>query len=213
VFAASAAGDIDAAARVENVIMAAVPLFSDGTGHWGDARADTARTALYSGGTLIGEEPSGYAEFEVPPGTRAYRLEQSATRGAPFRLSTSVSAAWTFRSSTAGETPVRLPLSTVRFSPRVDEQNVAPAGARFVIPVTVERTTGSAARANRTLTVDFSVDGGRTWRPATVRGKGDRRTAQVTNPAGPGYVSLRANATDAAGNTAAVTVLRAYAVG
>jgi hypothetical protein len=212
VFAPSIAGDIDAALRFGDVIVAAVPLFGDGLGHWGDARTETARTALYAGGQLVGEEPSGYAEFEVPPGDAGYRLEQSATRGAPFRLSTSVSAAWTFHSASAGETPVRLPLSTVRFSPRVDEENnAAPAGA-FVIPVTVERTTGSAAKPNRTLTVEFSTDDGRTWQPATVRGTGDRRTVQVTNPAG-GFVSLRANATDTAGNTAAVTVLRAYAVG
>ena len=109
------------------------------------------------------------------------------------------------RSAKAGETPVRLPLSTVRFSPQVDTRNVAPAGRSVVIPVTVERPTGSAAKPNRTLTVDFSTDDG--------RGTGDHRTARVLNPAGAGYVSLRANATDAAGNTAAVTVLRAYAVG
>ncbi|GAA3934881.1 S8 family serine peptidase [Actinoplanes auranticolor] len=212
VFAPWVGGDINAALRIENTIVAGVPLFGDGVGHWGDARPDTARTALYSGGKLIGEEPSGYAEFEVPAGNAQYRLEQSATRGAPFRLSTSVSAAWTFRSATAGETPTRLPLSTVRFSPRVNELNVAPAGKAFSIPVTVGRTSGSAARPNRTLTAEFSTDDGRTWQPATVRGTGDRRTVQVTNPAGPGFVSLRANATDAAGNTAAVTVLRAYEV-
>jgi subtilisin family serine protease len=213
VFAPSAAGDINAALRIENTIFAGVPLFSDGDGHWGDARTETARTALYAGNRLIGEEPSGYAEFEVPAGNTAYRLEQSATRGAPFKLSTSVSAAWTFRSAAAGEEPVRLPLSTVRFSPRVDQQNVAPAGRAFVIPVTVERTADSAARPNRTLKVEFSTDDGRTWRPATVRGSGDQRTVQVTNPAAGGFVSLRANATDTAGNTAAVTVLRAYPVG
>ncbi|RSM65419.1 peptidase S8 [Actinoplanes sp. ATCC 53533] len=213
VFAPSVAGDLDAAVRIEDLIVAGIPLFSDGVGHWGDARADTARTALYAGGTLIAEVASGYAEFKVPPGNARYRLEQSASRGAPFRLSTSVSGAWTFRSATAGEAPVRLPLSTVRFSPRVDAKNVAPAGEPVVIPVTVERPTGSAAKPNRTLTVEFSTDDGRTWRPATVRGTGDHRTARVINPAGPGHVSLRANATDAAGNTAAVTVLRAYAVG
>jgi len=63
------------------------------------------------------------------------------------------------------------------------------------------------------LTAEFSTDDGRTWQPATVRGTGDRRTVRVTNPAAGGFVSLRANATDAAGNTAAVTVLRAYEVG
>nr|BFE73936.1 hypothetical protein GCM10020092_072370 [Actinoplanes digitatis] len=163
-FAPSVAGDVDVAARVGDVIMTGVPLFGDGAGHQGDARTATARAALYRDGTLVGEEPSGYAEFEVPPGDARYRLEHSATRGAPFRLSTSVSAAWTFRSASAGETPVRLPLSTVRFSPPVDAKNVAPAGRAFAFPVTVERTTGSAAKPNRTLTVDFSTDDGRTWR-------------------------------------------------
>ncbi|GIE91699.1 Subtilase family protein [Actinoplanes regularis] len=213
VFAPSVADDIDAAVRNENVIVAGVPLFGDGLGQWGQARTETARTALYAGGTLIGEEPSSYAEFEVPPGNAKYRLEQSATRGAPFRLSTSVSSSWTFRSASAGETPVRLPLSTVRFSPRLDERNTAPAGKAFVIPVTVDRLADSAAKPNRTLTVEFSTDDGRTWQSAKVYGTGDRRLVQVTNPAGTGYVSLRANATDTAGNTAAVTVLRAYAVG
>jgi hypothetical protein len=192
--------------------VAAVPLFGDGDGHWGDSRTETARTALYSGGKLIAEQPSNYGEFEVPAESAQYRLEQSATRGAPFRLSTSVSAAWTFRSGQADPEGERLPLSTVRFSPRVDENNVAPAGQAVSIPVTVGRTEDSAARPNRTLTVDFSTDDGRTWRKATVRGTGDQRTALVTNPAGTGFVSLRANATDTAGNTAAVTVLRAYEV-
>jgi subtilisin family serine protease len=213
VFAPSVAGDLTFAARIENLIAAGVPLFGDGVGNWGDARTDTARTALYSGGKLIGEEPSGYGEFEVPAGDAEYRLEQSATRGAPFRLSTSVAAAWTFRSAAAGETPVSLPLSTLRFSPRVNDRNVAPAGRLFVIPVTVGRPTGSAAKPNRTLTVEYSTDDGRTWKKAKVWGAGDRRVALLTNPAGTGFVSLRGKATDAAGNTASVTVLRAYQVG
>ncbi|HEY0001672.1 MAG TPA: S8 family serine peptidase, partial [Actinoplanes sp.] len=212
VFAPAIGGDIDAALRIGNVIVAVVPLFGDGVGNWGDSRTETARSALYANGKLIGEQPSAYAEFEVPAGNAEYRLEQSATRGAPFRLSTSVSSAWTFRSAATDAELVRLPLSTVRFSPTVDANNVAAAGRDFVIPVTVERTTGSAAKPNRTLTVEYSIDDGRTWRPATVGGTGDERTVQVINPAS-GFVSLRANATDAAGNTAAVTVLRAYAVG
>ncbi|MEU4215233.1 S8 family serine peptidase [Actinoplanes sp. NPDC026623] len=212
VFAPSVAGKGAVAVRVENLIASGVPLFGDGLGHQGDARTVTARTALYTGGKLIGEQPLGYAEFEVPAGSARYRLEQSATRGAPFRLSTSISAAWTFRSATAGETPVRLPLSTVRFSPRVNSSNVAPAGRAFVIPVTVERTADSAAKRNRALTVEFSTDGGRTWHKAPVRGAGDRRTVRVTNPR-TGFVSLRAKATDVMGNTAEVTVLRAYQVG
>jgi hypothetical protein len=35
---------------------------------------------------------------------------------------------------------------------------------------------------------------------------------RVTNPARPGYVSLRVQGTDSAGSTASVTIINAYAV-
>ena len=195
--------------RAQNRITANIPLFSDGSGHQGRSLTmDSARTALYSGDTFYGEAKADHAAFEVPAERRDYRLEMSATRSAPFRLSTSVSGVWTF-SSERGDTS--LPLSTVRLSPRLDLGNNAPAGL-FAIPVTVERSTGWAAAPNRTLTAEFSVDDGRTWQPARVNGSGDRRTLQVSNPPS-GFVSLRVNATDTAGNTTAMTTIRAYAIG
>ncbi|WP_250009900.1 S8 family serine peptidase [Actinoplanes sp. M2I2] len=204
VFAPSVTSDdsFDLADRSGNTISANIPMFGDGAGHWGSVTApDTSRTALYADGTLIGESSSRFPSFPVPAERKTYRLEQSATRSAPFRLSTSISGAWTF-SSAAGDTI--LPLSTIRFSPRGD----APAGD-YRIPVTVDRAIGSAAAANRTLTVDFSTDDGRTWRPATI--SKDRRTVKVTNPAS-GFVSLRAAASDTEGNTATMTAIRAYEI-
>ena len=195
--------------RTGNTVEGGVLLFGDGAGNEGFSAVDRTRIALYSGGDLIGETPEDYATFTVPPGESGYRLEQSATRSAPHRLSTSVDGVWTFRSATSAE-PVRLPISTVRFSPPVDPENVAPAGRPFMIPVQVVR---GSAQPNRVLTVEFSADDGKTWQAATVTGAGDKRTVRVTNPAGPGYVSLRAHATDTAGNTAVITAIRAYAVG
>ncbi|MFG2101984.1 hypothetical protein ACGFJ5_15430 [Micromonospora echinaurantiaca] len=54
--------------RQGDVIVLDVPLHSDAEGHAGGSAADTARTALYRDGVLVGEnaEP-GYGEFEVPP--------------------------------------------------------------------------------------------------------------------------------------------------
>jgi subtilisin family serine protease len=210
VFAPSVAGDIDAAVRAGDVIGVGLPLFSEGSGNLGSSVTDTARVALYSGDRLIGENADQWGEFEVPAADAPYRLEVSATRGAPFRLSTAVSATWTFRSATGD---ARLPLSTVRFSPRLDDRNAAPAGRAFTVPVTVERQKGSAATRNRVLGAEVSYDDGRTWRPAAVSGSGDRRTLRVTHPAGTGFVSLRVNATDTAGNTVTQTVIRAYAIG
>ncbi|GAA1658447.1 S8 family serine peptidase [Actinoplanes couchii] len=207
VFAPSVAGN-DAVVRRDDVIVAAAPLFGDGGGHPGWSQFDRGRAALYANGTLIGEEAAGYAEFPVPAARTPYRLEMSAARGAPHRLSTSVAGVWTFTSAAGDQ---RLPLSTVRFSPDLDEQNTAPAGS-FAVPVTVEPQPGSAARPTRRLTAEFSTDDGRTWRPARVAGSGDRRVLTVTNPAGPGAVSLRVHAIDQAGNTTTITVVRAYLV-
>ncbi|MEV4389285.1 S8 family serine peptidase [Micromonospora sp. NPDC049580] len=199
-------GDLDTVFRKGDTIEASIPLFGEGAGHWGQRYlTDSARTALYAGGVLIGETTSLDGEFAVPAERRDYRLEMSATSPAPHRLSTAVSGLWTF-SSANGDT--RLPLSTVRFSPSLDSNNAAPAGT-FTVPVTVTPLAGSAATANRTLTAQFSVDDGKTWRSASV--SADRRTLRVTNPAA-GYLSLRVNATDRTGNTATVTVIRAYAV-
>jgi hypothetical protein len=209
VFAPSVAGDIDAAVRAGDLIAVGLPLFSEGSGNLGWSMTDTSRVALYSGDRLIGAAADQYAQFEVPAGEAPYRLEVSATRGAPFRLSTAINAAWTFRSATGD---ARLPLSTVRFSPRLDDHNAAPAGRAFDIPLTVGRQKGSAATRNKALDVQVSYDDGRTWQAAAVRGSGDHRVARVSHPAGPGFVSLRVNATDTAGNTFTETVIRAYAL-
>jgi subtilisin family serine protease len=202
VFGPSATGDPHSfgVIRSGDQIRPAIPLFGDGAGHWGDSVTDTQRTALYAHGKLIGESASDFPEFPVPAKRAAYRLEKSATRSAPFRLSTSVSAVWTFPSA-SGDTV--LPVSTVRFSPKQ-----ASAGSS-TIPVTVDRAPGSAAGTDCTLTAEFSTDDGRTWRTATV--SSDRRSIRVTNPPS-GFVSLRATATDTAGNTATVTVIRAYTI-
>jgi len=199
--------------RTGDTISAYVPLFSEGSGHAGWSSTDAKHYALYSGDTLVGEFDGDYAEFVVPAGTAAYRLEATATRSAPHTLSTQVGGVWRFRSGhVAGETPQRLALSSVRISPKLDEHNAAPAGQSFDVPLTVEHQTGSAAGRATEVTLEVSYDDGRTWRAARVRGAGDHRVATLRHPAGPGFVSLRVQASDAGGNAVSTTVLRAYAI-
>jgi hypothetical protein len=57
-----------------------------------------------------------------------------------------------------------------------------------------------------------SYDDGKTWRPAAVTRAGDHFDVRVNHPAA-GYASLRAKATDSAGNTVEQTVIRAYTIG
>jgi subtilisin family serine protease len=198
------------AVRAGDLIFAGVPLFGEGSGHPGVSTVDSARVALYSGNTLIGENADQYGEFEVPSAAAGYRLEASATRGVPHTLSSTVSAVWTFRSGhVTGEQPAPLSLSTVRISPRLDDRNAAPAGRRFDIPLTVEhQATGRA----RVVTAEVSYDDGQTWQRATVRGGGDHRVVTVRHPRSAGFVSLRVHAAGAAGNSVTQTVIRAYAL-
>ncbi|MGW1452808.1 S8 family serine peptidase [Micromonospora sp. NPDC002411] len=197
--------------RIGDEIQVDVPLHSDAEGHAGGSVVDTARTALYRNGVLVGESSdTGFGAFAVPPGAAAYRLEVSAKRSFTD-LSTEVSTAWTFRSRHVGGDDYRqLPVSAIRFTPPLSVDNAAPAGRSLVIPVQVQRQPGAAGSRVTKLTVDVSYDGGKTWQSARVRHGGHGWTATVRHPAGPGYASLRATAKDAAGNTVTEKIIQAY---
>ncbi len=57
----------------------------------------------------------------------------------------------------------------------------------------------------------MSYDDGATWAPATVARDGAKWSVSVLHPES-GFVSLRAKASDAQGNTVEQTVIRAYAL-
>jgi hypothetical protein len=208
------------ARRQGNIIDVLLPLYADAAGH--PRLAGFVRGAyfgqpgvirLYRGETLIGELPqAGIGTFEVPAAVDTYRLFAEATAAdANWPLSTRVSAEWTFRSGPS-PVPVALALLAVRYAPVLDLTNAAPAGRSMTIPVTAERQDGAPPATITALTVEVSTDDGATWRPpvalVTVGGAG-RLT--VMNP-GSGYVSLRAKATDSAGNSVTQTIIRAYRV-
>ncbi|MFD0784733.1 peptidase S8, partial [Micromonospora azadirachtae] len=171
------------------------------------------RVALYRGDTLLGSVDKPVGQFTVPAGPAAYRLEASATRAQPSTLSTSVSSVWTFRSGhVPAEKSQRLPLSTVRLSPPLDELNAARAGRHFDIPLTVQWQPGSSAGRTKRVSVEVSYDDGQTWQRAVVTGSGEHRVVKVKHPKAAGFASLRVQAGDDAGNTVTQTVIRAYAI-
>jgi hypothetical protein len=187
------------ASRTGDRIDVGLPLYGDRAGHAGSlAPTDTACTALYRDGQMVdGFARSGRGSFTVPPAPAGYRLEVDDTRSTD-ELTTRLSAAWTFRSGHAdGTEPIRL--ATVRFRPDT------PAGRVCTLPVAVEGQSRTTA-----LTVDISYDDGATWSPAAVRPARTGWTATVRHPAGTGYASLRATATDVTGSTVTETIIRAY---
>lgn len=196
--------------RQGDTLSVLAPLYGDGNGRAGFSSIATGRIVVERAGEPLAEVDGLTGKVEVPPDDAGYRLTISAQRPEPATLSTRVSVAWTFRSAhTDEDAPVRLPLSTVAFSPPVDSENSAPVEQTAVIPVTVTAQPDSGAGENRTLTMDVSYDDGATWAPTEVVGG----QAVLTHPGTPGYVSLRASATDTAGNTVTQTVIRAYRIG
>ncbi|MFI0503858.1 S8 family peptidase [Streptomyces albogriseolus] len=201
----------DGVIREGDTLIANPALFSDAAGHVGSpAFADRARTALYRGGQLVGENQYvGFGTFDVPAARATYRLEAFAEQTV-FGLSSRVDAAWTFPSENTGSTAV-LPLLTIGFSPRLNSDNAAPSNRAFNIPVTVTRQPGAPKTGTiRTPKVEVSYDDGKTWRTAEVNRRGKQWNAVVHHPSGSGHVSLRATASDTAGSAVTQSVIRAY---
>jgi len=194
--------------RDGNTISVDLPLYSDGAGHIGFG-GDSGNTVLYRDGAKVGEVGSGgEGDFTVPAGDAAYRLEVHSERGTPHTLSTRTDATWTFRSAHVDDWAA-LALWAVRYTPKLGEQNTAPAGCAFTIPMTVSAQPGAQTGRLREVTVEVSYDDGATWTRAKMTGG----AAVVQHPKGSGFVSLRAVAHDTAGNSLEQTIIRAYRYG
>lgn len=110
---------------------------------------------------------------------------------------------WTFTSEheAASENSKPLPLMAIRFAPDLDDHNRARAGYPLVIPVLVQQQRDSAHGSPRSLRVEVSYDGGKTWRRTPLLGSGLKRFALVAHLAGAAFVSLRVTAADSLDNT------------
>ncbi|WP_157434038.1 MULTISPECIES: S8 family peptidase [Actinoalloteichus] len=169
-------------------------------------------TTLSHGSEVIGTQPGiGNALFAVPSGDEVFTLDVTGTRALPWSVyGTEIDASWTFASGTVdGELPEGLPLLGVGFSGEVDELGQAPAGVEYPLELTVN---GVADDQLTELSLEVSYDDGATWTAVEVTSTEDGATALLTHPAEDGFVSLRASAADAAGNTVEQTMLRSYGI-
>lgn len=189
--------------RHGNDLYGSLPLLADGAGRPGESVYEAAEVRLYRDGELIfvSEDPLVREFLTLPPEPGEYLLTTSIRRHGVAAVSTEVTGSWTF---TSGETSAetRLPLAAVHFAPRLDLASTARAGAAHRIPVTARGTDGAVA----SLKVSVSYDEGASWRTVPVVGGG----IVVRNPARGEGLSLRAEVTDAAGNTARQEIHHAY---
>jgi hypothetical protein len=188
----------------------APPADGDAGGRAGYSATDTASVTVFKDGFQVGTAPLIAGRFTVPSAAGRYRVVQESSRSTPFTLSTKVSTTWTFRSGHLdGTAPQALPVSAIRFSPTLDSTNKTPANCVFALPIQVQHQPGSAAAGTASFRLEVSYDDGQTWTRTPALGMGDHRVALVHHPTGSGFVSLRAAATDIAGNTVEETIIRA----
>ncbi|MFI6263079.1 S8 family peptidase [Micromonospora sp. NPDC051006] len=189
------------------------PLHGDGAGHMGFRHVvgGSVQVDLYRNGVKIGDANQAPWTWDVPAAKGDYRLAATFRSDPAFSLSTLVDAEWTFKSAHVGDGDlVKLPMTAIRYTPELDIDNRAPANRLFAIPISLDRQVGAAPGRTRSLTVEASFDDGKTWRKLSVQRSGEKAVAWVRNPAGTGFVSLRAAAADTSGNTVKQTVIRAY---
>jgi subtilisin family serine protease len=200
-----------AATRTGDEIVFAPELISDASNRSSWSMGDE-HTTVVRNGQVIQDDSSAGAYFSVPPAAADYRITIAADRAEPAVLAKNMTTTWTFRSGHVdGDKPLALPVSTIRFTPRVDENNTAQAAyGGIVVPISVEAQAGSQAGDCKSLTVQVSYNDGKTWTPAHLDTMGNRAVALLQNPDGHGYVSLKALATSKSGSTVEQTVLRAF---
>ncbi|MGW6894269.1 hypothetical protein [Streptomyces chartreusis] len=188
-----------------------IPMFSDGQGHRAVTNTTSARTVVTAGGsTLIDEQTEPCATVSGLPVKRTtYRISTDLTRDpALSRVTTHVVADWTFTSRRpARDVEEDLPLTTVRFTPRLTASSTAKAGSTLRVPLTVE---GAAPGSQlERLSVQVSYGGGDTWRPVRVQ-SGAGKSVVLHHPRGASSVSLRSVVEDKAGNVGRQTIYSAY---
>ncbi|MFC4852005.1 S8 family peptidase [Actinophytocola glycyrrhizae] len=221
VFGPGFTADGEFASRSGDVLAVNLPLYGDaGLDRAGVSEVDSGRTVLYREGVKVGATTQpGVGQFEVPAGRFTYRLEVDSVRSGVADLSTRISGVWTFGSQrppepdpkTKGKGGTGLPLMAVRFAPPGLDPDNAATSTSVRIPVAVQRQHNAPAAEVTGLSVAASFDDGRTWRPLTVTmDRPSGGTVEITHPRGARYVSLRAQASDSAGDTVTQTVIRAY---
>lgn len=184
----------DAADRFDCLALAGIPMRSS--------------LSLTRDGSPVGAPVSGspVGDFAIAPGAATYRLSYDQTTTQP--VATDTSTTWTFRSTgPGGSSIVAAPLLEIGYVLPLGAGN-RPNGDQATF--TVNRVHGVPAAAIRSLAVQTSVDGGKTWTTATVRNLGGGRFT-VTLPNARGHwVSLRSTATDAGASAIQQTLINAY---
>lgn len=168
--------------------------------------------------------------FDIPSDEATYRMEGTFTLPSSGyfgpnekvkRYASKVENIWTFRSKVptaqecgADEAPTCSvpPLLQLRYDLDLNLDNQARAGKKHRIGITAAPASHSTEGGTvESLSLSYSLDAGRTWLNAEVKGSGTRFTAELNHTATKdAEVWLKAEAKDTKGNTVTQTVQKAY---
>ncbi|WP_165355130.1 S8 family serine peptidase [Nocardioides oleivorans] len=206
--------------RVGNFFAVNVPTASTGvdgvTGGMLD-EGSTVETRLYAGATLVDEGPSQAIQTDMPAvdGWGDYRFEMDTTRPAAWKLGTRTSTEWEFRAQTTeSDDWVNLPLLQLDYSLDTDlngrlNGRWQEIGLSAAFPPDVE----GAGRVRKQATLEVSYDDGATWQRVELDPeRAGSWSGSVRIPARVTHLSLRATASDDAGNRVVQEVIRAAGV-
>ncbi|MFF8954215.1 S8 family serine peptidase [Streptomyces sp. NPDC014894] len=195
--------------RKGNELVGSVPVFGDGSGHYGWSDYSSVKTTLHRGKTKVGQHDDplyGEKAFKVGAADAGYTLATSVKRDAKIgKAASRIDANWTFRSKKpAGNKTSQVQLSTARFGAQVGLDSTVAAGKTQSVPVIVQGP--AAGKGLKSLTVQVSYDQGKSWKKVSVK----KGKVSLKNPAKGKGISLRADVTDTKGNKSHVTVYNAY---
>ncbi|MFD3456701.1 S8 family serine peptidase [Streptomyces sp. NPDC058691] len=210
--------DGNAVVRQDDTLLSFVPGWGDsGTAHMGGTLGNfdvENLLKLYQGDTLIGET-NRYQMWMTTTGLRPerlpYRLVSDNSRdawAAPYSTKTRTEWRFTSQAGAAGQA-VQLPLIQLDYGVDTDAAGTARRNAE--VTVTASHLSQSVdAGAVGSVGLELSYDDGATWHPAALTHSGDGWRTRLDAPRGARFVTLRATARDARGNSVEQSITRAF---
>jgi subtilisin family serine protease len=204
--------------RSGNSLILNVPAWADsGVGHTGAEMNWPGEQTLkfYQGATLVKEAKSQalYLFKEFPKENTQYRLVSDATRNADrWHTSVRTHTEWIFWSKEQEEDLTNLPLLSLDYKVDTDINGDAIAGRSTKLGLSVVQIADAPGNGKiNGATLEVSFDEGKTWSKVELVPEGKDWTATIKHPNKPGsFVSLRASASDDAGNSITQEIIKAY---
>ncbi|MFI8519396.1 S8 family peptidase [Streptomyces sp. NPDC085481] len=205
------------AERQGNLIGFADAMWGDNTHHAEPGSfGDIGGLRLSRDGEVLGESGWPFGVFEVPAEPGTYTLEQHTMKigSKVWARSTSVNSLWKFTSKLDENVYSQgIPILFPRYDLPEDGLKTLAATDGQQIGLSATGHAGYHAGALTSAKLSYSYDGGETWTAAHISRKGDAWTATVNHAGATGkQVTLKAELTDANGNSVTQTVVRAYDV-